>query len=150
VLLALSSSTPAFYEGVSRYAAEKDWHLVMNMIYTGRIPSGWTGDGIISFMGLRKDLMEFVRAARVPKVELSVVHADVDIPKVAGDNIKIGQLGAMHLLERGYRIFETSPDQELGGLKKQIAKLEQMVGKKEVELNLLKNFSDFYSSQSSP
>jgi len=54
------------------------------------------------------------------------------------------------LLERGYRIFETNLDQEASGLKKQIAKLEQMVGKKEVELNLLKNFSDFYGSQSSP
>ena len=54
------------------------------------------------------------------------------------------------LMERGYRIFETGPDQEVGGLKKQIAKLEQMLGKKEVELNLVKNFSDFYGSQSSP
>jgi len=53
--------------------------------------------------------MEFVHAARVPKVELSMVHADVDIPKVAGDNIKIGQLAAMHLLERGYHHFAWAP-----------------------------------------
>lgn len=54
------------------------------------------------------------------------------------------------LIERGYRVFETNQDQEVGGLRKQIARLEQMVGKKEVELNLLKNFSDFYESRSSP
>lgn len=54
------------------------------------------------------------------------------------------------LLERGYRVFENGPDQENQNLRKQIGKLEQMVGKKEVELNLLKNFSDFYTSRSSP
>lgn len=51
------------------------------------------------------------------------------------------------LLEQGTRIFETSPDQERNELKAKIAKLEQMLGKKEVELNLLKNFSDFYESR---
>ena len=52
------------------------------------------------------------------------------------------------LLEQGSRIFETSPDQESAALKAKIAKLEQMLGKKEVELSLLKNFSDFYESRS--
>jgi transposase len=51
------------------------------------------------------------------------------------------------LLEQGARLFETSPDQEVNLLKAKIAKLEQMVGKKEIELNLIKNFSDFYQSQ---
>ena len=54
------------------------------------------------------------------------------------------------LEEEGQHIFEKTPDQEKEQLKKQIGKLEQMIGKKEVELNLLKNFSDFYASQNSP
>lgn len=54
------------------------------------------------------------------------------------------------LLEQGAKIFETSPDQERNELKIKIAKLEQMLGKKEVELSLLKNFSDFYESQNTP
>lgn len=54
------------------------------------------------------------------------------------------------LLEQGAKIFETSPDQERNELKDKIAKLEQMLGKKEVELNLLKNFSDFYESRNTP
>jgi transposase-like protein len=49
--------------------------------------------------------------------------------------------------EQGFHVFETTPDQQNNQLKGKIAKLEQMVGKKEVELNLLKNFSDFYQSQ---
>ncbi len=54
------------------------------------------------------------------------------------------------LIERGSQIFETTPDQIKNELKTKVARLEQMLGKKEVELNLLKNFSDFYSSQNTP
>ena len=54
------------------------------------------------------------------------------------------------LKERGVKAFENSPDQALGELKTKVARLEQMLGRKEVELNLLKNFSDFYSSQNTP
>lgn len=54
------------------------------------------------------------------------------------------------LLERGFQIFETSPDQAVSELKTKVARLEQMLGKKEVELSLLKNFSDFYSSRNTP
>jgi transposase len=54
------------------------------------------------------------------------------------------------LVERGASVFETAPDQEVKELKSKVGKLEQMIGKKEVELNLLKNFSDFYSSRKEP
>ncbi len=47
----------------------------------------------------------------------------------------------------GYAFFENKPDQSLVRLQKRIEKLEQIIGKKEVELNLIKNFSDFYQSQ---
>ncbi|MFH0856506.1 MAG: transposase [bacterium] len=51
------------------------------------------------------------------------------------------------LKERGAQVFVTTPDQVANELKVKVARLEQMLGKKEVELNLLKNFSDFYSSR---
>ncbi len=51
------------------------------------------------------------------------------------------------LLNQGASIFKTSLDQEKKQLKGKIGQLEQMIGKKEVELNVLKNFSDFYGSQ---
>lgn len=73
-----------------------------------------------------------------------------EISRKYGVGVNVLSKWRTDLMERGCRVFETSPDQEVGGLKKQIAKLEQIVGKKEVELNLLKNFSDFYGSQSSP
>lgn len=51
-------------------------------------------------------------------------------------------------LEGGHGFFETKPNQEVESLKKQVHRLEQLVGKKEIELNLIKNFADFYQSQS--
>jgi transposase len=50
------------------------------------------------------------------------------------------------LLERGSSVFDSSPDKSVNQLKAKVSRLEQMIGKKEIELNLLKNFSDFYSS----
>jgi len=54
------------------------------------------------------------------------------------------------LIERGVSVFETAPDHEVNELKSKVGRLEQMIGKKEVELSLLKNFSDFYSSRNTP
>jgi len=50
-------------------------------------------------------------------------------------------------LRQGHVFFETKPNQELVRLKKKVEKLEQIIGKKEIELNLIQNFADFYSSQ---
>jgi transposase-like protein len=54
------------------------------------------------------------------------------------------------LIKRGATVFETAPDQAVNELKSKVSRLEQMLGKKEVELSLLKNFSDFYSSRNTP
>ncbi|MHC4882368.1 MAG: AraC family transcriptional regulator [Planctomycetota bacterium] len=70
---------------------------------------GWYGDGIISFCGYRNDLMEFIRQAPFPKVELSLVRDDLDVPRVASDNFRIGQLAAEYFLERHFRNFAWAP-----------------------------------------
>lgn len=51
-------------------------------------------------------------------------------------------------LKGGHVFFEDKPDQDVMRLQKRVNQLEQIVGKKEVELSLIKNFADFYSSQS--
>ena len=70
-----------------------------------------------------------------------------DISRKYGVSVNILSIWRSSLLEKGSHIFETSPDQEKKELKGKIARLEQMIGKKEIELNLLKNFSDFYQSK---
>jgi len=73
-----------------------------------------------------------------------------EIARKYGLNANLLYLWRDQLVERGASVFETAPDQTINDLKAKVARLEQMVGKKEVELNLLKNFSDFYSSRSTP
>jgi len=51
-------------------------------------------------------------------------------------------------LQSGHAVFEATPEKVKAGMEKKIEKLEQIVGRKEVELNLLKNFADFYGSRS--
>jgi len=51
-------------------------------------------------------------------------------------------------LQKGHTVFDDKPDQDTARLQKKVGQLEQLVGKKEVELNLIKNFADFYGSQS--
>ncbi|MFC1652954.1 substrate-binding domain-containing protein [Planctomycetota bacterium] len=109
VLVALSISQHFYYKGVARYAAEHGWHLVSNMIYTGKIPVGWKGDGILTFLGLRNDLVDFVLHSHVPAVDISLMRDDVDIPRVIGDNHMIGRLAAEHFLERDYKHFAWAP-----------------------------------------
>jgi len=43
-------------------------------------------------------------------------------------------------------VFETKPDADVVKLKKRVKHLEQLLGKKEVELALIRNFADFYES----
>lgn len=50
-------------------------------------------------------------------------------------------------LKGGHQFFENKLDQDIARLQKRVAQLEQIIGKKEIELNLIKNFSDFYQSQ---
>jgi len=109
VLLALTSTHHGFLRGVTRYAREHRWHIVADMIYTAKIPVGWRGDGIISFIGYRDDLAEFILASGLPTVEISMVRNDIQLPRVEGDNDLIGRLGADHFMERGFRNFAWAP-----------------------------------------
>src|SRR5512139_3103755 len=79
------------------------------MIYTAKIPVGWRGDGILSFIGGRDDLAEFILGSGLPAVEISMVRNDIQLPRVEGDNDLIGRLAAEHFLERGFRHFAWAP-----------------------------------------
>ncbi len=109
VLLALMDTHHGFLKGAARYAREHHWHLVPDMIYTAKIPVGWRGDGILSFIGDRDDLADFILASGLPAVEISMVRSDINLPRVEGDSEMIGRLAAEHFLERGFRHFAWAP-----------------------------------------
>jgi LacI family transcriptional regulator len=79
------------------------------MIYTAKIPVGWQGDGILSFIGYRDDLAEFILSSGLPTVEISMVRTEINLPRVEGDSEMIGRLAAEHFLERGYRHYAWAP-----------------------------------------
>lgn len=109
VLVALTDTHHGFFKGVARYAQEHQWHLVTDMIYTAKIPVGWRGDGIVSFIGYRDDLAEFILSSGLPAVEISMVRNDINLPRVEGDSEMIGRLAAEHFLERDFRNFAWAP-----------------------------------------
>ena len=112
ILLALTSTHHGFLKGVARYAREHRWHVVPDMIYTAKIPRGWRGDGILSFIGYRNDLAKFILSSNIPAVEISMVRNDLPLPKVEGDNEMIGRLAAEHFLTRGFKHYAWAPFME--------------------------------------
>jgi LacI family transcriptional regulator len=105
VLLALSRYSASTHMGVARFACEHDWHLNCEMALTGRFPEGWRGDGIIALLDDREDVSDFVRRAKVPTVDLSVIRPDIKVPRVSGDHFAIGQTAGEWFTERGFQHY---------------------------------------------
>lgn len=105
VLLALSRYSASTHMGVARYACEHNWHLNCEMAFTGRLPEGWRGDGIIAVLDKREEVADFVQRAKVPTVDLSVIRPEIKVPRVSGDHYAIGQTAGELFLERGYQHY---------------------------------------------
>lgn len=76
------------------------------------------------------------------KLVLESIEIDnnTEIARRYGVNHSLLSKWKTFFLENSYHIFETTPDKENREMQRKIVKLEQMIGKKEVELNLLKIF----------
>lgn len=107
--MALTSTHHGFFRGIARYARQHGWHLDTQMAYSGRIPFGWQGDGIISACGHHRELAQFVRSCPLPRVELTLVQDDLDVPRVVGNNPAIGRTAAEYFLQRRFRHFAWAP-----------------------------------------
>lgn len=82
-------------------------------------------------------------------VVLETIKED-EISSVArrhGINTNLVSRWRKEFLSKGDKIFNPNAIDETKKLKNQISDLERMLGKKEVELGLLKNFADFYESR---
>ncbi|MGY8793512.1 MAG: XylR family transcriptional regulator [Woeseiales bacterium] len=64
----------------------------------------WNGDGIISRATTPK-LLEAISNTEVPLIELTDRHDDSSQPHFRSNDSAIGQMGAEHLLERGFERF---------------------------------------------
>lgn len=104
VLLALGWNVYDFNFGVAEYAKKANWILNDVMCHSGRIPSQWNGDGIITHVNGpgEKSLISLLRKAKVPVVNLGAHRAAFIQSRVLPDNETIGRMAADHLLSRGF------------------------------------------------
>lgn len=104
ILLALGYFNPDLYHGIIRFAHQAEWILDTTMVQYGRLPDGWRGDGVLTFLiQERGDLIDVVRRFRGPVVDFSWDVPDLEVSRVIPDNDAAGRMAAKHLLERNYR-----------------------------------------------
>ncbi|HOE60587.1 MAG TPA: substrate-binding domain-containing protein [Kiritimatiellia bacterium] len=86
--------------GIGRYAAEQNWYLTVS---DGCVPpKGWSGNGILTLINERNDIIDYVRSQRVPCVDFGAYRPDIPLARVCGDHRRIGLVAADHLTERGH------------------------------------------------
>jgi len=101
--MALGYYDHQLHRGVVRFAREAGWILDTSMGHYGVIPDHWQGDGILTlFLPSRPDIAQYVRRQKVPVVALTGDLPELAAPRVQLDNVRIGQLAAEHLLDRGF------------------------------------------------
>lgn len=65
---------------------------------------GWNGDGVIS-RSTTPELAEWFVSRGLPVVDLTDMFGRNNLPSIWNDHEKIGEMGAKHLLERGFQTF---------------------------------------------
>ena len=90
VLVLMERYDHAMRVGIGRLAAEQGWILTVD---DGcMLPRGWSGDGILTMLGARQDIVRYVRRQRMPRVDIGDNRPDIALPRVCGDHRLIGQV----------------------------------------------------------
>jgi len=105
VFLALGWYDYRLHQGIEKYAQEHGWHLYSEYTREKIIPWGWTGDGILAWLGAGEDLAEFVTSAKLPTVDFSNRRTQLKFHRVLEDHAHAARLAAEHFLTRGFTNF---------------------------------------------
>lgn len=91
---------------VVRHATKHGWHLDFQMCYTGDVPHGWEGDGVITTLsGNPAEMAAFLERVGCPAVSLNPNYPEIPVLRVSIDMASVGRLAAQHFLERGFKSF---------------------------------------------
>ena len=105
VLLLISSFPTARFLGISRFARERGWNLTLEEKQFP--PTSWNWDGALVMLEPENSaLRHFVKGLlqrSVPVVDLVWASPKANLPRVCGDNTKMGILAAQHFHERGLK-----------------------------------------------
>jgi LacI family transcriptional regulator len=103
VLLLLQYYDYRHHAGVARFAAQAGWALDDAYTQIRSIPTTWDGDGVISFHGPSAEFVDWLKAVRVPVVDMGEDQGLTDFPRVMTDNVQIAKLAADHFVERKFK-----------------------------------------------
>ncbi len=103
ILLALDWYHPNIHRGVALFAKEHNWHLSSKTAFHHKLPTDWTGDGIIASAGARKEFRDFVENSTLPLVTIG--RTCFGKPLVRDDNDKISEMAVNYFLNQGFRNF---------------------------------------------
>lgn len=109
VLLAAPAASGDLVAGIARFARERHWHLVTDMVLTGVWPRDWNGDGILAALPYGADVPAGVLESGIPCIALSGGADAARFPRVGPDNRAVGRMAADHLIERSHRSFTWAP-----------------------------------------
>ncbi len=106
ILLALGWYDHRLLQGITAYAAERDWHIsAASITREFIIPWGWKGDGVLAWLAGVEELSEFVLSINKPTVDFSLRRGHLPFGHVVLDHEAASKLAANHLIERGFQNF---------------------------------------------
>ncbi len=117
MLVAATHVASECLRGMAQYAQEHDWHLVTDMLSSGRLPQGWEGDGVLAVLPYQPELLAYFQESGMPCIACTGTSRPGRLPRVGYDNNEIGRIAADHLIERAYRSYAWAPflnDEENG------------------------------------
>jgi len=103
--LALGWYDYRLHRGIERYAREHSWFLSANFAREKVIPWGWTGDGILAWLGAWDDLAAFVEGENKPTVDFGPRRPQLPFPRVLEDHAHAGRLVGEYFLSREFSGF---------------------------------------------
>ena len=68
ILMALPWYHHKLHKGISRFAAERNWHLNAEWRRYRSRPNDWCGDGIITQGIAEKEFVEFIKTQKLVKI----------------------------------------------------------------------------------
>ncbi len=132
--MALGYYDHQLHRGIVRYAREAGWILDTSMAHYGLLPDHWQGDGIITLLlSHRNDIIQYTQRSPVPVVSLTADVETLSIPRVLLDNMRIGQLAAEHLMDRGFEnlgFYKFSDIHDVQGREKGFRQTVESAGRK--------------------
>jgi LacI family transcriptional regulator len=112
ILLAMGWYDHRLCQGIAKYAVEAGWHLCADVTKEKVIPWGWSGDGVLAWLGAGDDLADFVVQAKLPTVDFSYRRPHLPFPRVLADHVSAASMTAEYFLVRGLKNFMFYSDVE--------------------------------------